>query len=294
MIGDFPKTPASVEAVEEITQDDIKRRIKSLKPLPQVVRRILTALGSPRLNTVEVQQTILKDQALTANVLKVCNSAYYGFPQQIRSVRRAFDLLGAKTIRDIVLTTFCRDLYGGHIPGYSILKGGLMKHAVSCGLVTELIASEKKIGDRDVAFTAGLLHDIGKIILGQYASEKFSRIIHKVYGEQVTFLEAESEVIHFNHAQVGGMVAREWNLPQVLVEAIMFHHEPEAARTDPQTVSAVHLANAISSMFGATCSVDSLANRIHQFAVATLALKHSEVERIVERLPDITRQLEMI
>lgn len=273
---------------------DLKLKIDKLKPLPEIIRRILLKMDDPEFSIPEVEQDILKDQALTANVLKVSNSARYGFRGKISSVNRALKLMGSKALMEIMLTTFAQNIYGRGLRGYSIRKGQLMHHSVCCGLVAELIAQEKRIPDVDIALTAGLLHDIGKVILDQYAFEKFNLIMDKVLNDKKTFLEAESEILGFNHAQVGGMVAKEWNLPEILVESISFHHQPEACRADSRIVAAVHLADSICSMFGEVCGADALSNPIHQVSIASLGLQRGDVERIIERLPEVVRQLETL
>lgn len=273
---------------------DLKLKIDRLKPLPEIARRILMSVNQPDFSVLDLEREVLKDQALTANVLKVCNSAHYGFAHRISGVRRALGLMGVKGLLEIVLASFSNGLYNRNVPGYSIKKGQLMQHSICCGLVAELIAQEKKICSTDLALTAGLLHDIGKVILDQYAFQKFNLIMDKVINEKRDFLDAETEILGFNHAQVGGLVAEGWNLPEVLVEAISLHHDPRSYRVSPTVVSAVHLADNICSMFGEVCGADALSNRIQQFALVTLNLHKGDLERIIEKLPEIVRKLEMI
>jgi len=294
LVGQRREDQTGCSSDKPIGYPDLKLKIDGLKPLPEIARRILLRVNQAEFNVLDLERDILKDQALTANVLKMCNSAQYGFSRRVSSIRRALGLIGVNGLLEIVLATFSRTLYKHNVPGYSIKKGQLMQHSVSCGLVAELIAQEKKTCDPSLALTAGLLHDIGKVILDQYAFEKFNLIMDKVLNERMGFLDAESEILGFNHAQVGGMVAKEWNLPDELIDAISLHHAPEAYRVDPMVVCTVHLADNICSMFGDPCGADSLSNRIHQFAITTLNLQKGDVERIIERLPEVVRQLEMI
>lgn len=293
-IGQRLKDQPAPSAQSSIENRDLELKIDKLKPLPQVARRILMEVNRPDFSFMDLEQEILKDQALTANVLKVCNSALYGYSRSISSVRRALDLIGVKGLLEIVLAGFAHGFYSRNVAGYSIKKGQLMQHSVCCGLVAELIAFERRICDSALALTAGLLHDIGKVILDQYAFEKFNLIMDKVMNEKRDFLDAESEILGFNHAQVGGLVARQWNLPEALIEAISLHHEPQLFKVDPRIVSAVHLADKITSMFGNVCSVDAFSNPVHRFAVETLELRRGDVERIILKLPEIVRRLESI
>ena len=252
----------------------------------------MSRVGSSSL--LDLEKDIVQDQALTANILKACNSAYYGYSSRVPSLKRAFVLMGLEALRRIILSASLMAYYTDEKFGYSTQKGDLMRHSVSCGLIAELIAREKKMPAPDVAFTAGLLHDIGKVVLDQFCFEQFDQISDRVSSRGGTFIDAETEVLGFDHARVGGMVASKWNLPDVLIEAISFHHHPEASRANCELVSAVHLADNISSMFGEGCGLDELSNRVHQSAISQLGLTKGDVERIVEQLPDVVRQLEMI
>lgn len=293
-IGRKPDGDSACRGGGLIVYQDLKLKIDKLKPLPEIARRILMRVNQPDFSVFDLERDVLEDQALAANVLKVCNSASYGLSRGVSSVRRALGLIGVKGLLEIVLATFSGPLYNRNVPGYSIKKGQLMRHSICCGLVAELIAREKKNCDAAIALTAGLLHDIGKVILDQYAFEKFNLIMDKVINEKSDFLDAEREILGFDHAQVGGLVAREWNLPETLVEAISLHHEPQAYKVSPVIVSTVHLSDKICSIFGDVCGADALSNPIHQFALDILDLGKGDVERIVEKLPEIVRRLESV
>jgi len=286
--------PRISEATGKIKFRDLMRRIDRLKPLPEIARRIISRIEYSGSSLSDLEKYILKDQAITANILKVCNSAYYGLQHKISSINRAVVLIGAETLRNIVLAASLYNLYKERIDGYSLEKGAMLKHSVCCGMVAELIANEKKFKDCDVVFTAGLLHDIGKMILDEYAFEKFNLIMDRVVNDNMPFLDAEDTILGYNHAQVGGLAAREWNLPEVLIEAISFHHQPEKAKGNPQVVSIVHIADVISSMAGAGGGADDLANRIHQSAISAINLQKDDVDRIVEKLPEVMRHAEIL
>ncbi|MDI6688459.1 MAG: HDOD domain-containing protein [Desulfobacterales bacterium] len=157
-------------------------------------------------------------------------------------------------------------------------------------MVAELISQEKKIKNPDTVFTAGLLHDMGKVILDQYNFEKFNLIMDRVLNMAMPFLDAENKILGYNHAQVGGIIARKWDLPEVLIEAISFHHRPQEAKENPDVVSVVHIADNICSMIGYDCEADSLAGNVDQFAVSSINLHSDDVDMIVEKLPEIMKK----
>jgi putative nucleotidyltransferase with HDIG domain len=284
--------PSSVH--EEIRLNDLKRKIDKLKPISEVARQVISRIQYSTCDISELENYILRDQALTANVLKICNSAYYGLENRISTISRAVVLLGLKTLKNIVLTASMYKLYEDCIVGYSSKKGELFKHSVCCGMVAELIAGQKKFEDPEVFFTAGLLHDIGKVTLDQYVFERFNLIMDMVMNKKKSFVAAERELLGYDHAQVGGLVAEEWGLPSALVEAISFHHEPAKTKENPEIVSAVHIADGICSMVGAGGGADGLVNRIHQEAISNIDFREGDVDLIVERLAEIVGQDEML
>jgi len=293
-VGNSPGKFEPHKKRSEILHRDLQMKIDNLKPLPETARKMMSKLQCPNYSIAELEKDIVKDQALTANVLKVCNSPHYGYSNRVPSIKRALVLMGLDVLKRIILSSSFYNLYNNKLLGYSTRKGELMKHSVCCGLVAELIVREKTLQETDVAFTAGLLHDIGKVVLDQYAFEQFNLIMDKVLNEGMAFLDAEAEILGYNHAQVGGWVAKGWGLPEVLTEAISLHHQPEESKGNPELVCAVHLADNICSMFGEGCWADALTNRIHQFAITTLGIERNDVERIVESLPDIMKQVVMI
>ncbi len=238
----------------------------------------------------DLEKYISQDQVITANLLKMCNSAQDGFPGRISSVKRAAALLETKTLKKIVMSASLCNLYKDEIGAYSVEKGEMLNHSFCCGMVAELICQEKKIKNPDTVFTAGLLHDIGKVILDQYDFEKFNLIMDRVFNDSATFLDAENEILGYNHAQIGGIIARKWNLPEVLIEAISFHHQPQEAKKNPEVVSIVHIADNICSMIGYGCGADATANHIHQFAISSINLRSDEIDTIIEKLPWIVKE----
>jgi len=278
----------------EVRLNDLRRKIDKLKPVSEIARQVISRIEYATCDINELEKIILRDQALTANVLKICNSAYYGLPNRISSISKAVVFLGLKTLRNIVLTACIYNLYEDKLDGYSSKRGELFKHSICCAIVSELIAKQKKLKDPEAVFTAGLLHDIGKVILDQYVFERFNLIIDKVVNEKRSFVAAEKELLGYDHTEVGGIVAEDWRLPPFLVKAISSHHQPEGGQEHAEVVAAVHIADGICSMIGAGCGVDGLANRIHQEAVSIIDLNENDVDRIIEQLAEIMGRDELL
>jgi putative nucleotidyltransferase with HDIG domain len=136
----------------------------------------------------------------------------------------------------------------------------------------------------DVAFTAGLLHDIGKLIISIYVQEVGAYLLEKVSEAKLSYVELEEKVIGYNHATVGGFLARTWNLPEDLVEAITYHHAPSTAQFHPELASVVHVANGLASILGVGGGVDSFLNPVQQEALDQLGLKESDLELLIADL----------
>ena len=278
---------------DKIELEEFKKGIEGLKPVPEKARRVISLIEfSSGYSPSDLENYVLRDQAICANVLKMCNSARFGFRLRVESISDAASLLGLDTLKDIVLAASTYKLYDEAPKGYSTEEGDLSRHSICCAMVAELMAREKGLEDQGLFFMAGLLHDIGKLIFDQYAFEKFNLVMDRVINEAKTFIEAEDEILGCNHTQIGGIIAMEWGLPQELVEAISFHHTPEKAFESPEVVSVVHIADIICSMFGAGSSSSVLAGPLHQHALSVLDLKSEDVEGIIEQLPDVLKEVD--
>lgn len=279
---------------KKIEFQDLKTRIESLKPIPDKARRVISFLEFYPHGPTEMEKYVLKDQAITANVLKECNSDQYGFKHNVQSISNAANLLGTDTLKEIIFDACTYKLYEEGAGSYSTEEGDLSRHSVYCGMVAELIAREKRLENPKLFYTAGLLHDMGKLILDQYLFENFNLIMDRVNNEAKTFLEAENEILGYNHAQIGGVTAMDWGFPQALVEAISFHHMPEKAIDNSKVVSVVHIADIICSMFGAGSSASMLGDQPYQSALSTVDLRTEDVDTIIEQLPDVIKEVNIV
>ena len=223
----MPDSLARQRPQAEQMMNDIFRRVGDLPPLPAVAAKVLEILKDPDADLTALVSIIEKDQALTAKVLRVSNSAYYGLVRRISTVKDAVVTLGFNNMRNQVLALSAYSLMQGPASGYALEAGSLWDHSLCTGLCAEHLADTlgyKSI--KDEVFIGGLLHDIGKTILSYYVSARFSNILERVDQLGQTFVEAERE-LGFDHAEVGARVALRWNLPESLVSMIGDHHKPD-------------------------------------------------------------------
>lgn len=266
----------------------ILRDLDGVPPMPSVVQRVMSITQNPDATAKELHDVISLDQALTANVLKLCNSAYYGLPRKIASVQQAVNYLGFRTIRNLVLSAFLGDVYGGTVAltGYS--PNGLWEHSIAVAISAQLICERLKRPDADdISFTCGLLHDVGKPILWKHARESQDEVLDVVRNQGKSYAEAEREVLGFDHAALGAKVADVWNFPPELIQAIGLHHDPAKARGDRFLTQVTHMANQMAVTFGVGLEdAGMVASPLDAQSLAELGLEASMIDTLQEPLAE--------
>jgi HD-like signal output (HDOD) protein len=229
---------ATAQKIKRITESII-----SLPTLPTVVTKMIQLVDNPKTSASSLARLIYTDQALTARILKLANSAYYGFPREISTVNMAIVVLGFNTVKEMGLSLSVFEVFKGSASdgGFDISR--FWQHSIACGSAARMIARRFKRNLIGEAFVAGLLHDIGKVILKQYMRAEFSAIIEQSAHGIVALDDAEKEIAGATHAQIGGWLAEKWNLPKIIVESIACHHIPWEAKQDPALVAIVSVAN---------------------------------------------------
>lgn len=260
-----------------IDLDQMTQKIEELPPLPDIVVKLLHASRDPNVSVRDMVELIKYDPALTVKVLRLCNSSYYGLPRKINSIQEALVYIGTDTLINFVLAGCLSSFYQQAQSGYGLGKGELWRHSVACAIASQRIASCRTEDARGQSFTAGLLHDIGKIVLNTYVNNKIEPILNIIETEQVPFGEAERRVLGFSHSQAGAHLARHWNLPEGLIEAIEYHQEPHKAPSASDLVAQVHLGNILCLSFGIGVGTDGLAYTFHPKALSLTGMEISDI-----------------
>lgn len=212
---------ASTEKIKRITESII-----GLPTLPTVVAKMIKLIDSPKTSAASLARLIGSDQALTARILRLANSAYYGFPREISTVNLAIVVLGFNTVKDIGLSLSVFNVFKNEKENSLFNLTRFWEHSIACGVASRMLARSYRTRYSAEAFVAGLLHDIGKVILNQYFNEEFITIIKKQKEEGIRFEEAENIVTGTTHSQIGGWLAEKWNLPLIICDSILYHHSP--------------------------------------------------------------------
>jgi putative nucleotidyltransferase with HDIG domain len=259
----------------------VLKSLKTLPPFPLVAQRALLLLNQTEVSIQELVDIVKFDPAITANVLRISNSAFFGLRREIHSLHQALLLLGTQELLKIIIACGATRLFCRSTPGYFSDRLGLWRHSVSVALMANLLARELDHPERATSFTAGLLHDIGKVVLSLYVDQKFSEIMEVVDGRGVSFQAAEKEVLGIDHAQLGGEMARLWDFPDRLRLVINLHHldKPEAFADD--MVLLVYLANLLVLMFGQDLGADGLAYEGYPEVLRHFHLRERDLEKIL-------------
>jgi putative nucleotidyltransferase with HDIG domain len=206
----------------------LKRYISTIGDLPSVpalVGDVMKLVEDPNASTEDLRRVIDRDPAVAARILKVANSSLYGFSRAIETLSHAIALLGFRTVRNLVMAASLRQTF----KQFGLTEKLLWEHATLAGIVALRLAAHPRIAhDREEAFTAGLLHDLGKIAFNNSSREQYTRVVARVYNEGLSFVAAEREEFGFDHAELGACVADKWRLAESLITAIRYHHSPEA------------------------------------------------------------------
>ena len=262
----------------------ILKRVQALPPLPTSAMRVIALTKNPATSVKELETVIGQDPALTAGILRQANSAYYGYARRISSLQEAIVMLGFQVIQGLAMSTAVAPLLKTELMGYGVEQEGLWKHSLLTAMAAKRLCQHRKLPYGDIAFTAGLLHDIGKLIISIYVQEVGDYLLKKVTEAKLSYVELEEKVIGYDHARVGGFLARSWNLPDDLVAAISFHHSLSDAQNHAELTSVVHVANGLANSLGIGGGVDSFFNPVQQKALDLLTLKESDLELIMEDL----------
>ncbi|MFC1855598.1 HDOD domain-containing protein, partial [Thermodesulfobacteriota bacterium] len=221
-----------------------------------------------------------------ANILRLCNSSYYSLSREIASLNDAVVLLGNQTLFNLILTSFSSNKLGKSVKGYGLEKGGLWEHSISCAILAREIAHKVGFKDIQLAYSTGLMHDTGKLILDKFLHENAAKVMEISNKEDVDFTKIEEDLLGVNHATVGGLLAEEWKFPQAIVDGIKFHHTPLDATENRELVNIIHVADSLSVTFGFGGGVDGLSYRFYDSALDELSLDKDQFEDYLSTLID--------
>lgn len=264
-------------------------RINGLPTLPIIVSKITDLIADPKTVAADIGKAISEDQALSSKVLKMVNSAYYGFPRKITTISQAVVILGFSAIRNLVLSASIVNLFPSDVES-DFNRDDFWSHSIATGIAARAVAKRMKLPQLDDAFMGGLLHDIGKLVLDQFFHEEFEKIISIVKEKDCLFIEAEKEAfeIDMDHSRIGGILGEKWNLPVNLVQVVSMHHRPIYAKDNLKVACIVSFADVIVRALGVGSGGDHKIPKIDDMTWNELGISINMLDKIIK---DIDQEL---
>ncbi len=254
--------------------------LNTVPNFPETAFRALRMLEDENVNFQDLAKVIKYDATITANFLKLVNSAYIGLRRKVESLAQAFALLGLNQIRFFLVAACAGQYLNRALHGYGLSPYEVWLHSLGSGVFAELLAEKVKAKNPDHVFTAALLHDIGKLVLDLFVGGELEVIRELVKDEGLTFMEAEIMVLGTDHAAIGAELLRRWGFPQETIFAVRAHHD-EDWMIQNQTAAIVALSNMLTNLLGIGMGADGLSYRVPKKLLSTVGLKDRELFSVI-------------
>lgn len=262
-------------------------RVRNLPALPVVAGNIIKLTQNPDSTSFEIAGVISQDQVLASKVLRIANSAYYGFPGKITTINHAIVVLGLNNIKNIVLSTAIMEKFASQGSALNFDRTSFWKHSLLCGIICKKISEHMGLKNAEEMFMCGLLHDFGKLILDSFFHEEFVQALALANKEASSLMAAENQIFGFNHSGVGSMVLKKWSFPPAIVKAVQFHHAPAENTSTFRAASIVHVADYLCRRIGIGSSGDEVLPRLDAKAFQLTGLTSDKIKRMS---PQITKE----
>jgi len=259
---------------------DYIRNLRHLPPAPHLVPELMRLLNQPDLDSSKIVNMISYEPSLTANILRISNSAYFAAALPTFDLQEAITRLGFQQVNQLLVASAGAQLLHSAQDGYGLEQGELWKHSVAAAVAAQIFA--RKLGDNEnPVFTAALLHDIGKTILSNSLNGAYAKIVKETDGNGNSLLEVEIKLFGVNHAELGGQLLQHWKFPPNVVAAVWFHHSPKGAGVHQRLASCVYLGNMISCYMGHGYGHAAFALRARAEVLSTLELTPQSIPELM-------------
>ena len=259
--------------------------ISTIPTIPSVLKQLSTIIENPKISLNEISHFVSQDPALTTKILQMVNSALYGFPGRISSVNHAVMLLGLNVVKGLLLSVSVFEIMHKAMIG-------LREHSIGVAIASKVLARKKGLKEPEEVFVAGLLHDVGKVILTLSWPEEYDRTVKEAESSGIAIFDAERSRFSETHAAVAGWLAEKWHFPRKLCECIANHHRPQTSSLAPLETAIVHMADVLVKARGLGYSGDRLVPDVNVKAWETLALSEADLREILKELEDSVEQTE--
>lgn len=250
--------------------------------MPAAALKLLTLLKDENTSNVQIEQILRYEPSLTANILKMTNSAFFGLPKKIGSIRQAVLLIGWKKLIQIVLASCVSAIIDKPVQGYDLSAGDLWRHSVAVSVASELLVKELKLTVPEEVFTAALLHDVGKMVLGRYVKDDIS-VIDGEEMQVMPFEQVERTMFGIDHAEIGANILTNWSFPPEMISAVRWHHDPDGAPKYSHLIDVVHVADVLCLMSGIGMGREGLQYRPSPAACERIGLTEAHLEKVASQ-----------
>jgi putative nucleotidyltransferase with HDIG domain len=268
----------------------LTKLINTFPGMPGAAVKLLALVDDPDVSVDRIEAILRYDPGLTANLLRLANSAYFGMPSKVGSVRQAVILLGLKRMIQMVIASCMSAIMDQAVPGYDLPPGELWRHSIAVSVAAECLVKELNLDAAEEIFTAALLHDVGKLILGDFVSEDYPKI-EKALHQGLSFEVAENIVLGTDHADVGAQILSKWSIPEAIIDAVRWHHSPESCNRPDTMLDIVHVANMLCLMIGIGVGRDGLSYQPSAVVVKRLGLETAHLEKVASQTLQWTNEL---
>ena len=270
--------------------NEIMDKVDSFPSIPGAAAKLMALLDNTDSSAEQIEKALKYDAGLTANILKLSNSAYFGMMTKIGSVKQAVVVLGFKKLKQLVLTSCVGSLLNKQVLGYDLQMGELWRHSIAVSVAAEALIAELEISDSEDILTAALLHDVGKVVMGEFVQKDMEEIWSAV-SKGVSFEAAEEMVLGMNHAAIGASILKSWLFPKHIVDAVRWHHNPEEAPEHSVIIDVIHVANILSLMIGIGLGSEGLNYQLIPSVTERLGLGTSNLESVASRTLQAVNEL---
>ena len=262
-------------------------RVTEIGSLPEIATKVAEIVEDPRASAQDVHDVVQSDPALATKILKIVNSAFYGLPSQIASLDRAIVMIGLSTVRNVALATSLSSLVKPGQISDQFEARDLWQHCVAVGVCARMLARAGKRVPPDEALVAGLVHDMGLLVVQQLFPEKVKAVVEQCQSEPQNYCALEDSVIGADHQTFAGALAAKWKFPVGLRNAVMYHHEPRSLQPELQkTPALVYVADTLCCRVQEGFWLTARTQELSDWMLQLLNIQASDIEEVCAKLPD--------
>lgn len=272
-------------------REEILAKVRSIPSMPAAAGAVINLLKDPEVEIDQLMRAIEYDQGLTSNVLRLANSAYFAGPRTVGSLKEAIIRLGMNRIFQLVITAAIVPVAKREVRGYDIPAGRLLEQSIAVAVGAEELANLLNRKAPAHTFTSGLLHDLGKVVLGTFLEVSAEPILKMAVEQKISFEVAEACVLGIDHSEAGAILLEHWNLPKNIVEVVRYHHRPDVFEGDNFVVDLVHVSDTVAMETGIGAGIDGLNYSPSQVVATRLKLRPATLETVACKMVDAVKEL---